>query len=41
MSNISEYIFGGKIIPYLMDFKYSIDIDEYSDIEFAEVMLSY
>ena len=41
MSKINDYIFGGKIIPYLMDLKYSIDIDEYSDLNFAELMLKY
>ena len=41
MSKINDYIFGGKILPYFMDLRYSIDIDEVSDLEFAEVFLKY
>ena len=37
INKIQEYIFGGNIIPYFMDFHHSIDIDEFSDLHIAEV----
>ena len=33
--NISEYIVGGKILPYFMEHKNSIDIDTKEDLEIA------
>lgn len=32
--------YGDRVVPYLMDEKYSIDIDEMSDLQLAEYMLT-
>jgi CMP-N,N'-diacetyllegionaminic acid synthase len=36
---LSEYIFGGRLIPYFMDRESSIDIDTIEDMETAERLL--
>ncbi len=36
MSRINKYIFGGNLIPYLMDTESSLDIDSYEDLALAE-----
>ena len=36
MSCITKYIFGGNLIPYLMDNESSLDIDMYEDLVLAE-----
>ena len=36
MSCITKYIFGGNLIPYLMDNESSLDIDIYEDLVLAE-----
>jgi CMP-N,N'-diacetyllegionaminic acid synthase len=33
---LDEYIFGGRLIPYIMSDKYSIDIDTIEDLKLAE-----
>jgi CMP-N-acetylneuraminic acid synthetase len=35
-SRLTEYIFGGRLIPYMMDEFFSIDIDSYEDLFEAE-----
>lgn len=37
--NLSSYIFGGRLLPYLMTRQESIDIDSYSDLIAAEKIL--
>lgn len=39
VKNIRQFIFGGKIIPYKMDFFSSLDIDSLDDILLAETLL--
>jgi len=36
---ISSYVFGGKIVPYVMDPLYSLDIDTVTDLELAEAYI--
>lgn len=36
---LSDYVFGGRLIPYLMDAASSIDIDTLEDLEVAERLL--
>jgi CMP-N,N'-diacetyllegionaminic acid synthase len=38
-SRISEYVFGGRLMPYLMDIASSIDIDTLEDLRVAEELL--
>jgi CMP-N,N'-diacetyllegionaminic acid synthase len=37
---LKEYIFGGTIIPYIMDVRDSVDIDEYQDLELARILIN-
>ena len=39
--NINKYILGGKILPYFMDFKNSIDIDNKEDLEIASLFKKF
>jgi CMP-N,N'-diacetyllegionaminic acid synthase len=39
IARISEYVFGGRLIPYLMDAESSIDIDTLEDLRVAEQLL--
>jgi len=39
IDKLKEYIFGGNLLPYYMDYSRSIDIDEEADLERAEAML--
>lgn len=36
----SKSFYGNKVIPYIMEEKYSIDIDDMSDLQLAEFMLT-
>lgn len=38
-ARIGEYVFGGRLLPYLMDVQSSIDIDTLEDLRAAEQML--
>jgi CMP-N-acetylneuraminic acid synthetase len=38
-SRVTEYVFGGRLIPYLMDAESSIDIDTFEDLRAAERIL--
>jgi CMP-N-acetylneuraminic acid synthetase len=35
-ARVAEYVFGGRLIPYLMDADSSVDIDTLEDIRIAE-----
>ena len=39
-SKIKKYIFGGKIVPYIMDYFSSIDIDDHKDLIIAKKFLT-
>lgn len=39
--NINKYILGGKILPYFMDYKNSIDIDTKEDLEIARLFKKF
>ena len=39
-SMISKFIYGGEIIPYIMEYADSVDIDNYEDLKKAEFYLS-
>jgi CMP-N-acetylneuraminic acid synthetase len=38
-ARIAEYVFGGRLLPYLMDAESSIDIDTLEDLQIAERIL--
>ncbi|MEO2014241.1 MAG: acylneuraminate cytidylyltransferase family protein [Fuerstiella sp.] len=41
VSRITDYIFGGRIIPYVMPTSLSFDIDDESDWQLAEVLMPH
>jgi CMP-N,N'-diacetyllegionaminic acid synthase len=37
--NLAQYVFGGRLLPYMMTYEESLDIDSHEDLAFAEKRL--